>query len=117
MAKTLLLDRTLWDLCLDASGSIALADEPYALAQDAASAVRTFLGECWYNTAIGIPYFTEVLGQLPPVTLLKSLIVTQALTVPGIVDAACYITGFAGRVVTGQLQITDRAGAITTVSF
>ena len=64
--KTLLLDRTAWDLCLDSNGNIALASEPYSLAQDVASAVRLFLGECYYDTTKGIPYWTEVLGMLPP---------------------------------------------------
>ena len=38
MANTLLLDRTVWDLLLDGSGNIAIATEPYATAQDVASA-------------------------------------------------------------------------------
>ncbi len=42
MPKTLLLDTDEWDLVLDANGDIALADEPYAISQDVASAIRTF---------------------------------------------------------------------------
>ena len=40
--------------------NIAVADEPYALAQDAASAIRTFIGECYYDTTKGLPYFEKV---------------------------------------------------------
>ena len=51
--STLLLDQTEWDLVLDASGNIALASPPYALAQDVASAVRTFLDRNSRATSAG----------------------------------------------------------------
>ena len=60
--NTLLLDRTVWDLVLDAGGNIARASNPYAVAQDVASAIKLFRGELFYDTAKGIPYWTEVLG-------------------------------------------------------
>ena len=50
VAATLLLDRTTWDLCLDANGNIAMATGPYAIAQDVASAVRL-----WHDTTKGVP--------------------------------------------------------------
>ncbi len=115
--KTLLLDQGQWDLVLDASGNIALASEPYAIAQDAASAVRTFKGEAWYDTTLGIPYFQQVLGQWPPVSLVKSLVVAEALRVPGTVSAVCVITGLSNRMMTGQIQITDDSGATTNANF
>jgi hypothetical protein len=43
--NTLLLDVSSWDLCLDAAGNIAMASNPYSIAQDAASAIRTFAGD------------------------------------------------------------------------
>ncbi|WP_048996448.1 hypothetical protein [Burkholderia multivorans] len=115
--KTLLLDTEAWDLVLDANGNIALADEPYSIAQDVASAVRTFISECWYDTSIGIPYFTEVLGQWPPVSLVQGLIEQQALTVPDVVKARCVITDFSDRQITGQIQVIDVTGQQHNVSF
>lgn len=103
--KTLLLDRSAWDLVLDASGNIALAAEPYSLAQDAASAVKTFLGECWYDNTVGLPHFSEVLGHWPPAALIKSLVERQALTVPGVTSADCTITSLDGRTVSGRVLI------------
>lgn len=117
MANTLLLDRTTWDLCLDASGNIAVAREPYAIAQDVASAVRTFLGECWFNTTDGVPYWTDILGQRPPLQLVKKDIINAAMTVRGVVAAQCYITGFEGRTLTGQVQVTTSAGVTLPVNF
>ena len=42
--NTLLLDTLRWDLCLDVHGNIAVASDPYSVAQDVASAIRTFSG-------------------------------------------------------------------------
>lgn len=117
MFDTLLLDTDQWDLVLDAAGNIAMAAPPYALAQDVATAVRTFLGEVYYDTTQGIPYFEEVLGQLPPAALLTQLISNQALTVPGVVAAECVITSFNAGAVTGQIQFTDESGETTIVKF
>lgn len=114
---TLLLDTVLWDLVVDANGNIAVATAPYSIAQDVASAVRTFIGECWYDTTIGVPYFAQVLGQFPPLAQLKSLLTTAASTVPGCFNPVCYISGVSGRTVTGQIQFTDSAGQSQVVAF
>lgn len=115
--KTLLLDRTLWDLCKDASGNIAVADAPYALAQDASSSVRTFAGEVWYDTARGIPYWAEVLGHWPALGLLKTYFVAAAMKVPGVVAAQAFISQIGDRSVSGQIQVTDRSGALSVAAF
>lgn len=115
--NTLLLDTDAWDLVLDISGNIAVAAPPYSLAQDVASAVRTFVGEVYYDTTQGIPYFDEVLGELPPAALLTQLIANQAKTVPGVKAAQCVITSFAGRDTSGQIQFTDESGDSHSVNF
>lgn len=115
--NTILLDRTEWDLVLDSFGNIAKAEPPYALAQDVASAVRLFLGELWYDTSKGIPYFSDVLGHLPPLSLLTGYMEKAALTVPGVVTARVIIDSFDNRTVTGQIQFIDETGAANNVSF
>jgi hypothetical protein len=117
MAKTLLLDTVTWDLLVDASGNLAVADAPYALAQDAASAIRLFQGELWYDTTQGVPYFAQVLGEMPSLGLLKTLLSNAALTVPSVVNAVCYIDAVSGRRVSGQVQITDATGTIAAAAF
>src|SRR5262245_56605780 len=99
----LLLDRTEWDLVIDSFGNIALAKPAYALAQDVASAVRLFVEELWYDTTKGIPYFEDILGHLPPMSLLIRYIERAALSVPGVVTARCVLSSFVNRVVTGQI--------------
>jgi hypothetical protein len=115
--NTLLLDTVQWDLLIDGAANIAMASEPYSLAQDAASAVRTFQGECYYDTTLGVPYWANILGQAPPLSLIKSYIISAAMTVPDVVAAACFISSFTHRTVTGQVQVTNASGKIMTAGF
>lgn len=107
MMDTLLLDRTTWDLLLDANGNIAMATAPYALAQDGSSAVRTFQGECYYDTTVGLPYLTQIFGKTPSLPLLRAQIEAEAETVPGTASADVFFTTFTNRLVMGQLQMTS----------
>lgn len=117
MASTLLLDTELWDLAVDTAGNIAVSTEPYSQAQDAASAIRTFSQEVYYDTSIGIPYFTEILGFSPPVSLMKAYFNEAALSVPGVATSQCFITEFTDRVVRGQVQITNTDGQASAAGF
>lgn len=48
---------------------------------------------------------------------MKAYFIRAAKTVPGVVDAQCFIESIQDRRPKGQVQITDRAGALTTVGF
>jgi|SRR5665213_2644298 len=115
--QTLLVDTIAWDLLIDSSGNIAVASDPYAQAQDVASAVKTFLGEVYYNTLLGVPYFGDILGQAPPLSLIKSYFVTAAKTVPNVETAVCFISSFVNRHLGGQIQVTNSAGQTQVTSF
>ena len=115
--NTLLLNPTSWDLVVDALGNIAMASNPYAVAQDAASAIKLFSGEYWYDTTKGTPYWATTFGQMPPLQLVKAQNVAAALTVPDVVSAQCFISGVNGRQVTGQVQVTDTSGQTVAVGF
>src|ERR1700676_4545555 len=106
MASTLLLDTVAWDLLRDAAGNIAVASEPYSLAQDAASAIMTYQGEAFWDTTIGVPYLTQIFGKSPTIEQLKSLFTTAALTVPDVISAKCFISQASNRAVAGQIQVT-----------
>lgn len=115
--NTLLLDTAAWDLVLDAGGNIALAQPPYARAQDVASALRLFLGECWYDVTRGIPYFAEILGHTPPATVFEEYMVRAALTVPGVKAATCTIDALQDRRLTGAVVFTSDDGTTGQVSL
>lgn len=119
MASTLNLDPVAWDLTLDANGNIAVLAEPQALAQDAASAIKTFLGECYWDTTIGVPYMTQILGQTLKLALLKQQLADAALTAsPDIVSAQVFISSFSMGALAGQVQVVSKTtGQISASNF
>jgi hypothetical protein len=113
---TWLLDWETGDSCLDANGNIAVASAPYSIAQDVATQMSTFLGECWYDTTQGIPYWQQILGKRPPASLLTSLFEAQALLVPDVATATATIGGVnAQRGAIAQMVVTDTDGITTTL--
>lgn len=115
---TLTLNDATWDLELNASGNIAITSDPDSLAQDAASAIKTLLGECYWDTTVGVPYLTQILAPPPPqvppsLALLKQQFINAALTVPGVAAAQCFITSFSNREVSGQVQVVPSSGGTT----
>lgn len=118
MASTLLLDRTTWDLAVDASGNIAMASAPYATAQDISSAVRVFQGECWYNTALGLPYLNKILGRNQSVSVFRSNVEQVAATVPEVASVKCVLSRMnASRQLSGVILFTTDSGSTSSVSF
>ena len=115
--NTLLLDPVYWDLLIDASGNIAVASDPYSQAQDAASAIKTFQGECYYDTGLGVPYWKNILGQAPPLSLVKAEVNAQALTVPGVATSVTFIQSFVNRKLTGQVQLVNDQGQTSAAGF
>lgn len=114
--KTMLLDRTRWDLVVDASGNIAVAAVPYALAQDAASAIRLFKGELWFDTTQGVPYFEKLLGHQPPLGVLKAALTRAALTVPTVTAASVFVTKIVDREIFGQVHLSSSSGGTSVVN-
>ena len=112
MANTLLLDTETWDLVVDSNGDIAMATAPYSLAQDAASACRLFQGELWYDVNQGVPYWQSILGQMPPLALLKAKYEAAAKSVPDVDNVNVFIATITrDRVVSGQVQIQSGSQA------
>lgn len=115
--SSLLLDQTTWDLVLDINGNIAVCADPYTTAQEVANACRTFQGECYYDTSLGVPYFQDILGKNPPIEVLQNDFQSQALLVPTVSSANVIIAGYTDSQVIGQIQITDINGSSINVSL
>ena len=109
MALTLPLSSSSWDIALDPSGDLVLAGPDASLAQDVASAIRTFLGECWYDTTLGLPYLQNILGKRPPASLVTAKIKSAALSVTGVATVNVAALALANRVLTGTVLITSTA--------
>ena len=117
MSCTLFLNPATWDFTLDTSGNIAVATAPWQLAQDVASACRLFLGELWYNTDLGVPYNTEILGEPLSIPFLSNALQSAAVTVPAVVSAKAVIIGIKGRTISGQVQFTTSDGSTGTTTI
>jgi hypothetical protein len=119
--NTLLLDTVVWDLVPDANNNIAVASDPYSQAQDAASAMKTFMSEVYYDTTLGVKY-SQIFGKNPPLSFVKSQLVSSAETVPdpttanpaNTVSAQCFISPFTNRQLSGQVQITTSISTVPT---
>lgn len=114
---TLLLGQDTWDLLLDVNGNIAKAENPYALAQDAASVIRTWLGEVYFDTTVGIPWLQQVFGRSPTLSLLKEQLKAAAMTVPEVASANVYLVTLSDRRVGGQVHVTDQTGQTSAATF
>ncbi len=114
---TILLDAIAWDLALDVNLNIAMASPPYACAQDVASEIRLFQGDDYYDTTHGVPYWQQVLGRWPPMSLFKSYMITAALLVPGIVKAKVFLSSFQNRVLLGQVVTLDVDNQSSVTNF
>lgn len=115
--NTLILAQDTWDLFIDMSGNIAMAADPYSIAQDVASAIRTFTGDLWYDQTRGIPYMERIIGHAPSLQYLRTQVESAALSVPGVVQAQCGFVALEDRVLRGQCKIIDTTGAENNVSF
>lgn len=115
---TMLLNPQTWDLLLTSNGDIAKASDPYAKAQDVASACKLFNGELWYNTDKGIHYFEQILGYRPPLSLLKKEFEQAALSVPDVVQANAQFDILGGdRILNGRINFIDSEGQANNIKL
>lgn len=118
LTKSMQLNTAAWDIALDDTGSLAIASNPYAVAQDVACACSTFLGEAWYDTTLGIPYYERILGHWPGTQLINTKMQTEALKLDYVQSAACTVTvGKQDRLASGVMTITDQNNVESTVQF
>ncbi|QPF81683.1 hypothetical protein IC762_17830 [Bradyrhizobium genosp. L] len=115
MSSTLLLDTVAWDLVLDADGNIAVASEPYSLAQDAASAIRTWFGEAYFDTTLGVRW-GNIFGKVPNYAFIKQQCQAAAVTVPDVASAKVFLTSAGGRGISGQVQVTSQTTGLTSAT-
>ncbi|GAN71326.1 hypothetical protein ASY01nite_17790 [Acetobacter syzygii] len=116
--NTLLLDRTTWDLLLDHDGNIAVASSAYAVGQDISSAVRVFQGECYYNTDLGLPYLSNILGKSQSLPVYQTQVEQAALAVPDVAEAHCMVSGLSyDRAISGAILFTTTDGTTSNVGL
>ena len=119
MSRHTLMLNGQWDICLDDGGMIAQALGDYAIAQDAANAVRLFRGEAFFDADRGVPHFDVDLGVVyPSMAVIRARIREAALTVEGVESAQPDLEPpDAGRTLSGILALTTDTGTPVTVSL
>lgn len=118
MPDSLLLDRTTWDLSLDSSGNIAVCSETYSIIQNVATAIRTWYGEAWYDTSLGVPYDDGIFNGATPISIMKAQAEIVAETVSGVASAEClFLMQTATRTLSGAIALTLTTGETVSVSL
>ena len=72
------------DIYLNKFGNIATSEDLQAVLEECAQAARTLLGECVFDTTIGIPYEQVVWVGVPNVAQFNAALRTAFLNVAGV---------------------------------
>lgn len=116
--RTLFLLPETWDLELDVSGNIAVANDVYQQAQDISSAGRTFTRDVYYNQEQGIPYFEHILGSKGfPLSLYKMYLENAALSVPNVTSVQAAVTVEPNRALGGAIMFTNDDGQSGSINL
>lgn len=116
---SLLLNENTWDIGLDDKGNIATTENPYAIAQNVACAVSTFLGESIADTSIGVDYLNFQDGKR--VQYLSFLYMKEAKRLEYVKDAKAMLyydkEGMKTRKLSGIIAVTDTDNTETTLTM
>lgn len=74
------------ELVLDASGQLLLVENQEETEQFLEQKLRTFRGEWFLNTNLGLPYFDDILVKRPNPTLIEALLTDEILSTPGVLE-------------------------------
>lgn len=125
---TLALDTALWDFDVDAYGTWRTVGDAtpqrdstgpgMRLAQDVATRCLAWRGEVYYDATQGVQY-PQILGAAPNMAVVNNAYNTEALKVPGCVQAIANLQfgGARSRQVTGDVTVTDFAGNTGAVAL
>ena len=117
--KTLLLDQQ-WDLTLDKSGRIAVAEGAYATAQNVANECRLFTQDAYFEPERGIPYYLIALGRKLSPSVLRARLRDAAYLVEDVEDVTDVVLESLDtetRRVTGEIQFTSVEGEDASVEL
>jgi hypothetical protein len=109
------------DILIDSNCDIDIADGPQLVseidqvAQHAKTRMQTFLGECAFNTTIGVRWFEDIFVKAPNKELVDSLIKATLLDTPGVFELLKYDSTYDARARTLVIscEINTTFGPIT----
>lgn len=112
MAFTLTLNDK-WDIFVNKNGDIATTSDTYAIAQNAANAVRLFTNDAYFDTQRGIPHYDIELGNkaVPNRSTLTNRIRNAVQEINGVDDVEVVLEfNNATRTYEGNIYITTTNG-------
>lgn len=112
------------DLYLDpTTGDIVLVGNSPVLVEDTLSLVRqrieirlnTFLGEWFYNSEVGIPYYEEILTQRYNKPIVDSLLRSEILETEDVIEITSFETSFSSseRKLSYSIEVATNQGSVT----
>lgn len=108
--KTLALNDD-WDIYIDDSGNIATKEKNERLAQDVASSVMVWKGECAFDVERGIEFNKMEEHR----NTIETEINNQALLVDGVADSYVEMTNFENRTLTPVIHVTNEENETFTI--
>ena len=112
------------DLFLDpTTGDITLVGNSPVLVEDTLSVVRqriqirlnTFLGEWFYNSEVGVPYYEQILTQKYDKSIVDSVLRSEVLETEDVIEVTSFETTFdkATRKLNFYIEATTTQGSVT----
>ena len=105
------------DFALDATGDLQVLNGDLVMnfgtegiASDLRSRLQTFLGECFLDTSLGVPWFERILGKKTPSGELKAIFREVILGTPGIASVDTLDVKVASRVLTVAFRALASTG-------
>lgn len=106
-------DPNLNDLLIE-NNDLVLVDAKEAIVQHILQRLRTFLGEWFLDTTIGVPYFQQILIKNPDKAKIQALLLDVIRNTPGVDTLSNYAFGIdtASRVFNVSFRATTTSGII-----
>jgi len=80
------------DIYLNQQGNISITRDLLAILEQCSQVAKTLLGECVFNTELGIPYFETVWVGVPNIAQFNASLRQSFLDVDGVIEVISLLT-------------------------
>lgn len=88
------IDGAIQDVHLDDFGNLAMAENAEAIAQHCKQRLKTFSGEWFLNTEVGVPWLSDVFAQSYNPSLSEAIIKSSIRRTDGVTEIASFSIRF-----------------------
>lgn len=112
------------DLLLAENGDLAIVNNDLAITNDKQSlaqkikvALKTIEGEYFYNSSIGVPYFSEILGQNNAIDTIRAIMIDYISKIEGVKELTDFNLSLDSRtrVLNMKFTVTDEENNILQI--